>query len=258
MAMKNFRLRKMEQYILEKESASMEELCSEFEISMNTARLDVAELVEKGTIKKVYGGVTANRENALVPFTEREMKNAAAKKSVCCMAASFVEDGDIIYIDSGTTAMYMVDYLKEKKNITVLTHNLNAITRAVPLSELNVFSLPGNLDRRNNSFVSADTARILERYNIKKAFIATAGVGADGTVTNSSPLEFEVKKAAMANAYEKYLLLDASKYGRTSLMTFAKLSDMTRVIVDSGITNDFRDYCAMNNVALSVAPKARE
>ena len=55
MGMKSFRLRRMEQYILEKENVSMEELCTEFDVSMNTVRLDVATLVKKGSIKKVYG-----------------------------------------------------------------------------------------------------------------------------------------------------------------------------------------------------------
>jgi len=53
MGMKSFRLRRMEQYVLEKENVSMEELCREFDISMNTARLDVAQLVNKGSIRKV-------------------------------------------------------------------------------------------------------------------------------------------------------------------------------------------------------------
>ena len=57
MGMKSFRLRRMEQYILEKENVSMEELCEEFDMSMNTVRMDVAELVKKGSVKKVYGGV---------------------------------------------------------------------------------------------------------------------------------------------------------------------------------------------------------
>ena len=65
----------MEQYILEKENVSMEELCEEFDMSMNTVRMDVAELVKKGSVKKVYGGVCSNRQNSLVPFEERKNVN---------------------------------------------------------------------------------------------------------------------------------------------------------------------------------------
>ena len=170
MGMKSFRLRRMEQYILEKDTVSMEELCREFNISMNTVRLDVAQLVNKGSVEKVYGGVCSNRKNSLVPFEERKMRNSEKKRAICRAAAELVEDGDIIYIDSGTTTMYLVDFLEDRKNITILTHNLNAIMRAIPYSNLQIICLPGSLDRRTNSFVAADTGRILERYNIKKAF----------------------------------------------------------------------------------------
>ncbi|MCR5153387.1 MAG: DeoR/GlpR family DNA-binding transcription regulator [Lachnospiraceae bacterium] len=252
MGMKSFRLRRMEQYILEKDTVSMTELCDEFGISMNTARLDVAQLVDKGSIKKVYGGVTSNRQNSLVPFEERKMKHAGYKRAVCKAAAELVEDGDIIYIDSGTTTMYLIDFLKDRKNITILTHNLNAIMRAIPYPDMQIICLPGTLDRKTNSFVAADTGRVLERYNIKKAFIAAAGISLGGDVTNSSPMEFEVKKAAIDNSNHVFLLIDSSKYGKTSLLTFAGLSDMEKVIVDKDVDKSFLELCAGNNVKVQL------
>ena len=252
MGMKSFRLRRMEQYVLEKENVSMEELCTEFDISMNTARLDVAQLVSKGSIKKVYGGVCSNRQNSLVPFEERKMKNNDRKRSICREAARLVEDGDIIYIDSGTTAMYLVDFLENRKNITILTHNLNAIMRALPFPDMQIICLPGTLERKTNSFVSADTGRVLEKYNIQKAFIAAAGITMTGDVTNSSPLEFEVKRAALENSNHVYLLVDSSKFGRSSLLTYAHISDMEKVIVDEEVDKAFVELCSQHNVDLQM------
>lgn len=252
MGMKSFRLRRMEQYILEKDTVSMDELCREFSISMNTARLDVAQLVNKGSIKKVYGGVCSNHQNNLVPFEERKSKNSNQKRALCKAAAELVEDGDIIYIDSGTTTMYLVDFLENRKNITILTHNLNAIIRAIPFPNLQIICLPGTLDRRTNSFVAADTGRVIERYNIKKAFMAAAGIAPNGDVTNSSPMEFEVKRAALDNSSHVYLMADSSKYGRTSLLTFAAVADMERILVDSEVDKSFVELCAQNNVKLDL------
>lgn len=248
MGMKSFRLRRMEQYILEKENVSMEELCREFDVSMNTVRLDVASLVKKGSIKKVYGGVCSNRQNSLVPFEERKMKNSDNKKALCCYAASLVEDGDIIYVDSGTTTMYLPDFLDNRKSVTMLTNNLNAIMRAVSKENIQVICLPGILERKTNSFVSAETGHILERYNIRKAFFAATGVTENGDVTNSSSLEYEIKREAMQNSEHKYLLLDASKYGRSALLTYAHLSDMEQVIADEYMSSDLKELCDRYNV----------
>ena len=257
MGMKSFRLRRMEQYILEKENVSMEELCTEFDVSMNTVRLDVATLVKKGSIRKVYGGVCSNSQNGLVPFEERKMKNSDMKKSLCKAAATLIEDGDIIYVDSGTTTMYLIDYLDKHKNVTVLTNNLNVIMRAVPYENIQVICLPGILERKTNSFVSAETGKILARYNIQKAVFAATGVTANGDVTNSSSLEYEIKREAMRNSQKKYLLLDSSKYGKSALLTFAHIKEMDRVIVDEEMDTGLFELCAKHNVKLERA-KAEE
>lgn len=250
MGMKSFRLRRMEQYILEKENVSMEELCEEFDVSMNTIRLDVAALVKKGSIKKVYGGVCSNRQNSLVPFEERKMRNSDMKKAVCRAVADLVEDGDIIYIDSGTTTMYLTDYLDKHKNVTVLTNNLNVIMRAVPYENIQVICLPGILERKTNSFVSAETGKILERYNIKKAIFSATGVTESGDVTNSSSLEYEIKREAMRNSEKKYLLLDSSKFGKSALLTFAHVADMDQIITDEYMSSELTELCKRYNVTL--------
>lgn len=256
--MKSFRLREMEQYILEHDTVSMEELRDTFNISMNTTRLDVAQLVSKGTIKKVYGGVCSNQKSNLVPFDERKTKNVDGKKAVGKAAATLVNDGDIIFIDSGTTTMYVMDYLSERKNVTILTNNLNAINRALAYPDLNIISLPGTLERKTNSFVSADTVRTLEKYNIKKAFMASSGISENGTVTNSSPLEFEIKKAALENSKESFLLVDATKFGKSALLTYASINDMDKVIVDKGVDHSLIELCELHNVEVRIAETEEE
>jgi DeoR family myo-inositol catabolism operon transcriptional repressor len=258
MAMKSYRISRMEQYIIDKEHVSMEELCRVFDISINTCRLDVAELCSKGTIKKVYGGVSSIKENSLIPFEQRKMTNSNIKKEIGREAAEIVEDGDIIFIDSGSTTMYILDYLTDKKNVTVITNNLNAIVRGVQLPDVQIFCLPGTLDRRTNSFVTSDTAKTLARFNIKKAFIATAGISELGDVSNSSPLEFEVKRAAMAHSAKKYLVADSSKYGKSSLLNFTTLGEMDAFFTDDAIDRKAAIYCEQNKVRLVTACKGEK
>lgn len=252
MGMKSFRLKEMEQYIIEHDTVTMEELRDTFNISMNTTRLDVAQLVNKGTIRKVYGGVCSNQKNNLVPFEERKSKNTLGKKAVGKGAASLVNDGDIIFIDSGTTTMYLVDHLTECKNVTILTNNLNVINRALNMTDLNVICLPGMLERKTNSFVSADAVHFLERYNIKKSFMASSGITESGMITNSSPLEFEIKKAAIENSKEVYLMIDSTKYAKSALLTYASIDDMNMLIVDSDAEQGLLDLCRQHNVQVKV------
>lgn len=249
--MKSFRLSSMEQYIIEKKHVTMDELCEKFNVSINTVRLDVAQLVQRGSVRKVYGGVAGVKKNQLIPFEQRKVLNADVKENVCRAAAELIEDGDVIFVDSGSTLVYLLDNISEEiNNVTVITHNLNAIVRAVPNPNISLIALPGNLDRKTNSFVNGDTEKFISRYNINKAFIACAGISEKGDIFNSSPLEYEIKKAAMANSVKKYLVVDSTKYGRLSLLTFAHLEDFDMLITDEGMDGNLASLCKEKHVGI--------
>ena len=215
--MKTHRIKNVEEYILKNESVSLDKLCDVFKVSKNTIRRDIKELLEKGKIKKIYGGVTINQKK-LVPFEERNIKNHAEKKVTAEIAAAYINDGDIIFIDSGTTTMWLIDYLKNK-NITILTNNLSAIVSALPYPNLNIISLGGTLKRKTNSFVGNSTSLVLKDYNISKAFMAATGISIARGATNSSVEEYELKKLIVEKSDEIFLLVDSSKFDSISLMT---------------------------------------
>ena len=231
--MRNQRLDKMERYIIQKENVSMEELQETFEASMNTIRRDVALLLKKGTVQKVYGGVCARKPEQLLPFDARTIKHQEAKMAIGQKAAELVTNGDIIFLDSGTTTLNMVKCLAEKQNITIITHNLYAILAAMTYPNLTVIALPGQLHRKTGSFTGLETLRFLKSYNIKTAFMAATGISLTGGVTNSSPLEYELKIAAMERSAASVLLLDSHKFGQTAMMTYASPDKFKSIITDA-------------------------
>ncbi|MDR7001959.1 DeoR/GlpR family transcriptional regulator of sugar metabolism [Neobacillus niacini] len=50
--------KRIQEYVTEHQSASLDEPVAVFDVSKNTIRRDVQELVERGELKKVYGGVS--------------------------------------------------------------------------------------------------------------------------------------------------------------------------------------------------------
>ncbi len=231
--MRDIRLQEMEKAIHEAGTMSMEELCSRFAVSMHTVRRDVADLEKKGSVSKVYGGVTAieNRQQVLRSFTERMTISADSKRECCRAAASLVHDGDVIFIDSGTTTPALIDFIADRQNVTVVTNNLNVVERCIHYENLQVIVLPGRLRRQTLSLTGAETISALRKYNIKKAFMATTGT-TDHTVTNSSPNEYEIKQAAMSAIPERILLVTNEKFGKAGLMNYASFSDFQVVVTD--------------------------
>lgn len=252
---KDKRINKIEEYIKEHKSVSLDELMEVFKVSKNTIRRDVQELVERDEFKKVYGGVAVKDEDRtakLEPFQDRQVRHQKEKKIIAKAAAQFITDGDIIFIDSGTTTIELVEYLKEK-NVTVLTNNLNFILRALPFENLSIISTGGLLERKTNSFGSIKYIDFLNAYNIKKAFMASTGVSLTNGVTNASPLESELKTAVVNRSIESYLLVDHDKFDKYGLMTYCTLDNIDYLITDQMPNQTYKEYIESNGIKLVLA-----
>jgi DeoR family myo-inositol catabolism operon transcriptional repressor len=247
---KEDRISQLEDYIIEKERASIEDLCSVFNVSKNTMRRDINQLEAQGKIKKVYGGIILTDKKTTEPFESREVKNKAAKLIIAELASTFIEDGDIIYIDSGTTTMHMIPYLSEMRNVTIITNNLHVILNSLPYPNLNVISTGGTLFRRTNSFVESGAVSSLKKYNISKAFLATTGVSIAKGITNSSSLEYDIKRYIVEHCDKRILLADNTKLGKVSLITYYDLKDIQVFVSDQKPEQEYADFFTNNHITL--------
>ena len=236
--MKSRRLLDMEGYILSRVSVSMEELCEAYDVSMNTVRRDVAELVKRGRVQKVYGGVQAKTQaSGLVPYSVRSSRPSEAKRAICHWAAQLVKDGDIVFIDSGTTTVHLMDELKNK-NITIITNNIEIMLSALEHENIRLIVVPGEIHRKTYSITGEESAAFLGTMNINIAFMAATGASLTG-VTNSSPLEYAIKKAAVSKAEKAILLVTGNKFGITSLFTYTNLQHFETIVTDASISPDY-------------------
>ncbi|WP_066048483.1 DeoR/GlpR family DNA-binding transcription regulator [Robertmurraya korlensis] len=249
---KDIRIKEIQEYVMKNESVSLDELMTVFDVSKNTIRRDVQELVDRGELKKVYGGVSVIRKK-LESFQDRKVRNQGVKEKIAKEAASFIEEGDFIFIDSGTTTIEMFDYLKDK-HLTIFTNNIDMISLAVPFKNLNVITFGGMLDRKTKSFVYQRNMDVLKDYNIKKAFMASTGISLTNGVTNASPMESELKKTVVSRSSEVYLLVDHDKFDKYGLITYCGLDEVDYLVTDSVPNNIYIEYAKNNNIQL-VVPK---
>lgn len=248
--MRSNRISNIEDYIIEHKAVSLDTLCEVFNVSKNTIRRDINELTEKGSIKKVYGGVSIKEDSTLVSFEERNTKNTNLKLSIGQRCAEYIVDGDVVFLDSGTTTLTIVDHLKCKRNVTIITNNLEIIVKALSLPNLNIISLPGNLIRETNSFVGVDTISVLSKYNVTKSFMASTGISIQCGITNSHPLESEVKKMAMEKGIKVFLLVDSSKFDNSSLITYGQLKDIDYLVTNHRPNKKYIEYCLAHDIDL--------
>ena len=254
--MRSKRIEEIRQYLYLHKTVTLDQLCEEFGVSKNTIRRDIEELLADRNIRKIYGGVTVEMKKDLVSFSERNITNLLAKQRIAAKASELVEDGDIIFLDSGTTTFHMIDHLKERQNLTILTNNLEVIMRAIPYDNIRVVSLSGVLNRQTLSFTGYSAAQVLQNYNISKAFMGTTGISVKNGLTNSSPMEFDIKNTAVKRSRQVFLLADFHKFDMVSLMTYCKIEDLDALITDEMPLSPMREYFEEHDIGILLAGKA--
>jgi len=242
--MRENRLSEMEEYIREKKTVTLEELCNQFNISINTVRRDIAEILQRTDIKKIYGGVAAPYNKIPPAFSERSGVNLDAKKQIGYCAAQLVNDGDIIYVDSGTTTCHMIEFLSSKQNVTVITHSLDVINKAVLFPNLTLICLSGTFNKKTFSFTGQSTLSDIADLNISKAFMAANGVTIQNGATQSTPIEFAIKKEVVSRSDSVYVMIENKKFGSVSLFTYCHANQIDAIITEKMPTDEFTEEFA--------------
>ena len=252
-ALKLQRIQQIEAYLRQHGSVRLDDLCQQFDVSKNTIRRDIEDLEARQIIKKVYGGVVLNDEAAPIPLSKRQLTMNAEKALIAAAAVNFVQDGDIIVLDAGSTTMRVMEALYGKRGVTVITNSVPVIAAASGQDHLHVIVTGGDVLRSTNSLVGQDAIAMLKKLNAHTAFIAATSVSLEKGVTNSSLIETDVKKAMMEISERRILLIDHTKFNTVSLVKFAEISDFHIIVTDTAPPQDYADYCRERGVTLIAA-----
>lgn len=246
--MKISRLNAIEEYVLTNKTAGIDELCDVFQVSKNTIRRDLSELEARGRIAKVYGGVTAVIPEDVTPLPIRSGINSDGKEQIGALAATLVEDGDTIFLDSGSTTVCMLRHLADRRNVTVVTHSLTAMNEAAKFDNLRLIALGGQFNTATSSFVGISALNSLTDLCISKAFMGATGVTVENGLSNTTFLEAEIKRSVVAHSNRVVLMADHSKLGHEAPISFCRLSNIVALVSDAPLSDKFSDFCRAHTV----------
>ena len=252
--MKISRLNAIEQFIILHDTVKIDDLCEAFSVSKNTIRRDLNELEARGHIAKVYGGVTSIKKIEDAYLIKNKL-NTSSKMAIADLASAFVKDGDTIFVDSGTTAVHIIEFLSNKSKITVITHSLNVLSEASKYPNLNILSLGGMYIPDTGSFVGLATLETLDSIKINKAFMGASAMSIDNGFSVNTLLEAEIKKKIVSRSNEIYMMCDNSKFGKESTISFCKVNNITSLITDKRPVDDYLDYFISNNTSINYPKK---
>ncbi len=229
----NFQKRK--QIILEKLKAAGEadikQLAVDLAISEITVRRDLNQLAADGLLFRTHGG--AMKVNPLeIPhdFVNKAAKNVEAKDRICRAAAALINDGDIIFMDCGSTVFRLCQFIKSKK-IKVITNSVPVIFELQgSMVSLNIIG--GEYDAERKAMHGRIANAHIANYKATKAFLGVDGISRNGLFANSE-LEADITQAFANHSAATYLLCDESKIGKETYLKFGDLKMIDTVITNS-------------------------
>ena len=208
---------------------SVKYLSDTLHYSTATINRDLNDLQKRGLVTRSYGGVEPVR-SPYVPIMFRAQKMRSEKKHIGKTAASFVKDGDTIFIDGSTTAQCMEEYLIERKGLTVITNN---IMLALNLSkyDIKVICLGGTVVEQPCMLCGNETVENAEKYRVNKMFFSTAALTSDGLIASGIYYDILLKTVAK-RAKEIFYLVDHKKIDKDFCEVYGTLADVDCVISD--------------------------
>jgi DeoR/GlpR family transcriptional regulator of sugar metabolism len=225
---------------------SVAELARAHDVSAITVHRDLEILAAEGLVERVHGGARALPEAAVMPgpaiataWSQRVEQAAAAKDAIAERARELVTAGSTIFLDASSSVLCLARRLMDDPpNELTLVTSSPAIAYEMQAEPVHVVVTPGELDQHMRMIAGRWTVEFVSQLNFDLAFVSAAGLTLEeGLTTSRRPLA-DVINAARANAKRTVALIDASKFGRASLLTIMAARDPDLIITDAGLPPD--------------------
>lgn len=214
------------------QSVRIADLCQELGVTRETIRKDLHVLEEQNLLKKVHGGAVLDKPHIEPPYATRNETDLDEKRAIAKRAVDYIEDGDSIYIDVGTTTLLMASYLQTKQNLTVLTNSLKVAYELSENTNFNIIMSGGMLRNQELALSGSLAYKIFQEFYIDKAFIGGGGVSLVNGITDYHIEETQLKTMMGQKARQSYVLADYSKFGKTAFKHVCNLEEVEQIITD--------------------------
>ncbi len=208
------------------------DLCELTASSESTIRRDLAEMADKGLLKRVHGGARSIKHFSRdIAQKVRFGLNVASKRQIAKYVADhFVQDGAYLYLDAGTTVYELVPFLMRFKSLTIVTNGIETAIACLNAG-LKTIQVGGEIKLDTHAAVGPDALAQIKALNYTIAFVGANGLDETGQLTTPDPQEAAIKKMVITRAQHSYVLMDTSKIGEASFAKFAD-SRSVQVITD--------------------------
>lgn len=244
----------LEQLYLQ-DSVQVEDLAENFDVSVETIRRDLTTLAERGLLRKVHGGAVRFQTAQEDTFSLRSQVNRAAKQTIGQYATRFINAGDSLFINAGTTTAIFAEYLAGLDNLTVVTNCASVADKVWQdgNSSHKIFLLGGEYNGIDTETHGSLLLQQLELFQVDHTFLTLGAVHAQQGCMEYRVEAAEIIRMMMKQSRTTTVLVDSTKLDKIALAKICDLHEIDRLITEYPVSDRLRTALDRANVDVHIS-----
>jgi DeoR family glycerol-3-phosphate regulon repressor len=232
---------------------TVEDLSERFGVTRQTIRRDLGELCDARILTRVHGGAMLGSGVANMGYETRAALAGPAKEAIGRLCARHIPDDCSLFVNIGTTTEAVARALDARQNMLVVTNNLNVATTLAKHPSCEVIVAGGLLRRSDGGLVGEATVDFIRQFKVDVAIVGASAIDPDGALLDYDFREVRAAQAILANARRRFLVADASKFGRSAPVRIAGIETLDAFFTDADPPAPVAALCREHGVAVHVA-----
>ena len=255
--MYNERQKEMLMYLSEVKFARVEQLSDVFRVSIETIRRDLMELEKDSSVRRIRGGATySNLRAKELEFSKKMESNQQEKQAIARAAAEYINDGDAIVMNNGSTSLALAKYLQRSGKMLTVVTNSPDIALILSDNESNqIYLTSGYLRKHNKSLIGSTCRECLSDFRVDKTILSIDGISIEDGVTEYNTEEAAVLRKMLEIGHSKMILCEFSKFSEVAFNKICSADQIDYVFTDWNIPS--KEVKAWNDIGVKVLVAAQ-
>lgn len=245
------RIKSIVEFLKQHQNISMEDICTKYEVSYDTARRDLVRMESDGLIVRVRGGAILPSMTKQISSYKERLADAGSKRSIALAATALIQTGDYLMLDTSTTTQYIAEFMSPQDNI-VVTNSIDIAAILCDKPQTRTHILGGELHAWNRYAFGPRTIEMLGDIRVDKLFLGTCALTAEGLFTPTVE-EAYLKREMIKRANQVIVLADSAKFKKTLFHRVCPFDDIDVLITDAELPAPFNRICSEYEIQVIVA-----
>ncbi|WEV51558.1 DeoR/GlpR family DNA-binding transcription regulator [Lactobacillus sp. ESL0731] len=249
------RLHEIRQMLERQNHLITRDLATHFNISFDTARRDVIQLVSTGQAIRVHGGLISNTDDEGLPFLTRNQIDSPIKTKMAQVAQHFIHSKQCDFIGPSTILKKLCQLISGT-NLQIVTNSIDNSLELMRSEFPEILLLGGKVNKEHRFNYSVSALDSLKRISFNNAFVGTANVKSDGIYLPKIS-DAELIKVATSRAKRIIVVAEKHKFNNSKVAPYmaVPLSQIDVLITDEPLPDQLKQNFAPTTRIISVLKK---